>query len=89
MAHSRIALDTGAYGTVHLTTLIIAPVSASMEFAWTVQSNSEITVEFTEPDVTSVPQGLQDRFKRTDAPQSARQHEHEQDSNEGIEFVEK
>ncbi len=72
VTHSRIALDTGAYGTGHLTTLIIDPVSDSLEFAWTVQSNSEITVEFIAPDVMSIPEGLQGHFNRIDAPESAR-----------------
>lgn len=46
VTHNRIALDTGAYGTGHLTALIIDPVSDSLEFAWTMQSDSKITVEF-------------------------------------------
>jgi serine/threonine protein phosphatase 1 len=62
VTHNRIALDTGAYGTGHLTTFVIDPVSDSLEFAWTVQSDSKITVEFIEPDVTSVPEGLHDYF---------------------------
>jgi hypothetical protein len=72
VTRNRIALDTGTYGSGHLTTLIIDPVSDSPEFPWTSQSDSEITVEIIEPDVTDVPEGLQGHFKRNDAPQSAR-----------------
>lgn len=60
VTHSRIALDTGAYHTGHLTTLIIDPASSKLDFAWTTQSGSEIEVEFIEPEVVSVPQRLQD-----------------------------
>ncbi|MDB5616484.1 metallophosphoesterase [Tardiphaga sp.] len=71
VTQSRIALDTGAYGTGHLTTLIIDPVADSLEFAWTVQSDSEITVELIEPDVTSVPERLHDHFNTTSTMHSA------------------
>ncbi|KZD21174.1 hypothetical protein A4A58_15465 [Tardiphaga robiniae] len=72
VTRNRIALDTGAYGTGHLTTLIIDPVSDSLDFAWTVQSDSEVTVEFTGPDVTSVPEGHQNYFNTISKTQSAR-----------------
>jgi serine/threonine protein phosphatase 1 len=72
VTHSRIALDTGAYDTGHLTTLIIDPISDSLQFAWTAQSDSEITVEFVEPVVTSVPEHLHDHFIAIPIMQSAR-----------------
>lgn len=72
VTHSRIALDTGAYGTGHLTTLIIDPISDSLEFAWTRQLESEITVEFIEPVVTNVPECIPGYFNTISTMQSAR-----------------
>jgi hypothetical protein len=72
VTHSRIALDTGAFGTGHLTTLIIGPVSDSLEFAWTAQSETAITVELIEPVIASVPERLHDYFNATSTMQSAR-----------------
>jgi serine/threonine protein phosphatase 1 len=45
----RIALDTGAYGTGHLTALIIDPATDELKFASTFQCGSEITVGFVDP----------------------------------------
>jgi serine/threonine protein phosphatase 1 len=42
---SRIALDTGAYATGHLTALIIDPAADGLEFACTAQSDGRISVQ--------------------------------------------
>lgn len=57
---TRIALDTGAYATGHLTTAIIDPLAKSIEFAWTAPENSGHIVEFVDPSVTAVPEALKD-----------------------------
>jgi serine/threonine protein phosphatase 1 len=60
---NRIALDTGAYATGHLTTLIIDPNARSLEFAWT-RSQTEIDIEvgFVEPLWSDIPNLLIENF---------------------------
>jgi serine/threonine protein phosphatase 1 len=55
---NRIALDTGAYRTGHLTALVIDPVARSVEFAWTTQTDHNISVEWADPVVTALPEAL-------------------------------
>lgn len=45
VSENRIALDTGAYGTGRLTTLIIDPAADGLEFACTAQSDGRISVQ--------------------------------------------
>ncbi|WP_262268401.1 metallophosphoesterase [Microvirga yunnanensis] len=45
VSENRIALDTGAYGTGRLTTLIIDPTTDGLEFACTAHSDGRISVE--------------------------------------------
>ncbi|MEH2470320.1 hypothetical protein V1284_001764 [Nitrobacteraceae bacterium AZCC 2299] len=42
VTRNRIAQDTGAYGTGHLTALVIDPHARSREFAWTTQTGTTI-----------------------------------------------
>jgi serine/threonine protein phosphatase 1 len=58
VAGNRIALDTGAYGTGRLTTLIIDPATDAMEFACTAETGDGITVETVRPILTDDPSQL-------------------------------
>lgn len=62
VASNRIALDTGAYLTGHLTAMIVDPIAGSIEFAWTTQIGLQIDVEFAEPDRISIPTILAEYF---------------------------
>lgn len=55
---NRIAIDTGACATGHLTTLIVDPLADSIEFAWTIQAGVDITIEFVTPDCSDIPSTL-------------------------------
>ncbi len=55
VTNNRIALDTGAYATGHLTTMIIDPLTSTLEFAWTTLGDS---VEFIDPVVAALPETL-------------------------------
>lgn len=59
---SRIAIDTGAYATGHLTTLIVDPLTDSIEFAWTVQAGTDVAIEFVRPDRSGTPRALAAHF---------------------------
>lgn len=59
VTNNRIALDTGAYATGHLTTLIIDPLASSIEFAWTTPGNNNPIVEFIDPIVAALPESLE------------------------------
>jgi serine/threonine protein phosphatase 1 len=48
---SRVAIDTGAYGTGRLTALILDPAADGLEFAWTLETGSRIAVEAVSPRV--------------------------------------
>lgn len=52
---NRIAIDTGAFATGHLTTLIVDPLAGSIEFSWTVQAAADIAIEFVKPDWSDIP----------------------------------
>lgn len=58
VTNTRIALDTGAYATGHLTTVIIDPLAKSIEFAWTASKSARHVVEFVDPIVTAIPESL-------------------------------
>lgn len=55
---NRIAIDTGACATGHLTTLIIDPLADSIEFAWTIQAGADVSIEFVIPDRSGTPSAL-------------------------------
>jgi serine/threonine protein phosphatase 1 len=65
VARNRIAIDTGAYATGHLTTLIIDPQAKAIEFASTIQTESNIEVQFLEPVWSGTPDVLSEYFDIT------------------------
>jgi serine/threonine protein phosphatase 1 len=66
VTENRIALDTGAYGTGRLTTLIIDPKANTLEFVGTEQSGFQISVDVVEPCVFATPVQLE-RYQSGDA----------------------
>jgi serine/threonine protein phosphatase 1 len=56
--NNRIALDTGAYATGRLTTLIIDPLADTIEFASTQQTDSDIEIAFVDPERSGCPDVL-------------------------------
>jgi serine/threonine protein phosphatase 1 len=60
---NRIAIDTEAYTTGNLTTVIIDPVARSVNFAWTGRSEFEISVGSVVPIRSDPPKALLGRFR--------------------------